>query len=196
MGDSILEDLFRSMWGGITPYLMPLFLLAALVFLRIRVGEILADIYYVFTRRYQALCGKASQTAVATGDFPALSAPHQERLERFWDALCNWRDAYRDAVGLNADSLGKVHIANGLLVLNIEKALPFLPAHLRAIADEIVRDCIRERQIWQTAAEKRDAFLKDAATAYAKIDRQIQDDLFPGMQKLLNPCQAESAKPE
>lgn len=181
--DPVLEDLLRSAWGGITPYLMPLFLLAVLCILRVRVAEMLGEMYYVFQRRFQSLGGGAAST------LPGEAAPafRQERLERFWDALCNWRDAYRDAVGLSADSLGKIHVANGLLILNIEKALPFLPGKLRELADEIARDCIRERQIWQTAAEKREPFLKDAATAYAKIDRQIQQDIFPQLQQLLSP---------
>jgi hypothetical protein len=191
--DPVLEDLLRSMWGGITPYLMPLVLLAVVCILRVRVAEILADIYYVFTRRYQRLGGTGLSGACGTEQH-GRPLPSQERLERFWDALCNWREAYRDAVGLTAESLGKVHIANGLLVLNIEKALPFLPPELRATADEIIRDCIRERQIWQTAAEKREAFLKDAATAYAKIDRQIQQEIFPRLEERLRPVGVAAPK--
>ncbi len=188
--DPDLEDVLRSAWGGMTPYLMPLLILAVLCVLRVRVAEIFAEMYFVFVRRFQILGGapESGRASVAGGAF------REERLERFWDALCNWRDAYRDAVGLTTDSLGKVHIANGLLILNIEKTLPFLPAELRALAEEISRDCIRERQIWQTAAEKREPFLKDAATAYAKIDRQIQHDLFPKLEALLSPADSTNSE--
>lgn len=181
--DPVLEDMLRSVWGGITPYLMPLLLLALFCIIRVRVAEILAEMYYVFRRRYQALTGI---TAITGSNAAApLPAARQERIGRFWDALCHWRDSYRDATGLNTESLGKIHIANGLLILNAEKALPFLTVELRKIIEEIMRDCIRERQIWQTAAEKREPFLKDAAIAFAKIDQEIQQEVLPRLCALL-----------
>lgn len=188
--DPVLEDLLKAVWSGITPYLMPLFLLALVCILRVRVAEILGEMYFVFRKRYEQLEGVRPAAEGAEAG-KGLRAGQQERLEKFWDALCNWRDAYRDAIGLSVESLGKVNIANGLLILNIEKAQPFLSPALRELADEVARDCIRERQIWQTAAEKREPFLKDAATAYAKIDRQIQQEILPKLQEMLNPPSGE-----
>lgn len=179
MDETVLEDLLQGAWRGFSPYLVPLLLLATLCILRVRVAELLGEMYYVIRCRCARLSARRP-----TGEIP-LSPEGRQRLEWLWEDLCNWRQALRDNPGRAADGLGRVNDANGQLVNGLEKSLPYLPGLLRPLAEELMRDCMRERQIWRDTLEKGEAFLSDAAEAYARLDRRLTVEFMPPLERTL-----------
>ncbi len=174
MDESVLEDVLVSAWSGLSPYIMPILIIAALITFRVWFAEIIAEILYVFKRKLDYLhFGRV----VISG--------YQQAMLSVWSGICLWKKKHRKTYGVTEDAVACMNDASMELITVLELGLPFFDEELRSVVEDIIRECVREQQIWQGSKEKSEAFLRDCQAAFDKIENKISTRLMPTLEKKL-----------
>lgn len=174
MEESVFDDVVISAWSGFAPYIMPIVFLVLAITFRVWLSEIAAEIVFVFRQKLSFLL------------WGRKIVPGQaEALRRVWADICEWNKAYRSSYSITEQSAVAINGATLDLISALELGLPYYDDEARQSAEEIMRECVRELQIWQGAKEKSEAFLRDYHSALDKIENKITNRLMPHLEALL-----------
>lgn len=167
---NLFEEMLLGAWVEFQPYIIPFFIILALIIFRGKLAEMLAEGKFVYNTRLGQLQKNPSEIT-------------QKQMLKLWSEFCQWQRSLHQVNKLNPESKPFHHelVENYKLLADfsttIKECCVFFSANSFQKITNLQKKSDKEIKIWSEAGEKSPALLADCLEALNKLEKNFDKEL-------------------